>query len=118
MKYAHDSTFKKELTLKLTETLNPSTFVSNFPNFIWLGVLHFLFTTQVYAQGAKWKKLLIHWNENQEKTTSISFQFQRLKLSRESYFTHFLNYGELCKESSTKQATAITSPVDTGRKRT
>ena len=22
--------------------------------------------TQAYAQGAKWKKLLIHWNENQE----------------------------------------------------
>ena len=81
MKYAHDSTFKKDLTLKLTETLNPSTFVSNFRNFVWLGVLHFLFATQAYAQGAKLKKLLIHSNENQEKTTSIGFQFRHPKLN-------------------------------------
>ena len=46
---------------------------------------------------------MIHWNENQEKTTSIGLQFRRPKLSGESCFTHFLNYGGLCKERSTKQ---------------
>ena len=52
MKYAHDSTFKKALPLKLTEKLNPSTFASNFLILYSLGVLHFLFTTEAYAQGA------------------------------------------------------------------
>ena len=45
MKYAHDRTFKKELTLELTETLNASIFACNFLNFTWLVALHFLFTT-------------------------------------------------------------------------
>ena len=30
MKYAHDSTFKKALTMKLTEKVNASTIGSNF----------------------------------------------------------------------------------------
>ena len=105
MQYAHDSTFLKKLTLKLKQTLNPSTFVSSFLNFVLLGVLHFLFTTQGYVQSPKWKKLKIHWNENQEKATSIGLQFHRPKRSGESCFTHFLNYGRLYKERSTKQAT-------------
>ena len=46
-------------------------------------------------------------SENQEKTTSIGLQFHRPKVSRESCFTHLLNYGGLCKERSTKQATDI-----------
>ena len=63
-------------------------------------------------------------NENQEKTKSIkvtlnnsnlsilmtstsAFSFIGLQLSGESCFTHFLNYGGLCKERSTKQATDI-----------
>ena len=50
---------------------------------------------------------MIHCNENQEKTTSIGLQFHRPKLSRESWFTHLLNYGGLCKERSTNQATDI-----------
>ena len=91
--------------MKLTETLNPSTFASSFLNFLWLDVLHFLFTTQGYAQDPRWKKWMIHWNEDQERTTSIGFQFHRPKLRGESCFTHFLNYGGLCKERSTKQAT-------------
>ena len=45
-----------ELTLKLTETLNPSIFFSSFPNLVYLGVLHFLFSAQAYDQSAKWKK--------------------------------------------------------------
>ena len=105
MQYAHDSTFLKKLTLKLKQTLIPSTFVSSFLNFVLLGVLHFLFTTQGYVQSPKWKRLKIHWNENEEKTTSIGLQFHRPKLSGESCFTHFLNYGGLCKERSTKLAT-------------
>ena len=61
-------------------------------------------------------------NENQEKTTSIkvtlnnsnlsilmtwtsAISFIGLQLSGESCFTHFLNYGGLRKERSTKQAT-------------
>ena len=91
--------------MKLIQTLNPPTFVSSFLNFVQLGVLQYLFTTQGYAQGPKWKKLMIHWNGNQEKTTSISLQFHRPELSRERCFTHFLNYGGLCKERSTKQVT-------------
>ena len=98
-----------------TESIN-SPF--QFPKFrLAIGILPCPFTTQAYAQGAKWKKLLIHWNENQEKTASIAFRFLRPKLSRESCFTHFLNYRELCKESCTKKVTTdITSPIDTGCK--
>ena len=44
---------------------------------------------KLYAQGAKWKKLLIDWNEIQENTTSIGFQFLRPKRSRESCFYTF-----------------------------
>ena len=87
-----------------------------FPKFCLVRCFTLLFTTQAYAQSAKWKKSLIHWNENQKKIATIGFQLHHPKLSRESCFTHFLNYRELCKESSTKQATDITSPVDTGRK--
>ena len=87
-----------------------------FPKFCLVRCFTLLFTTQAYAQSAKWKKSLIHWNENQKKIATIGFQFHQPKLSRESCFTHFLNYRELCKESSTKQETDITSPVDTGRK--
>ena len=50
---------------------------------------------------------MIHWNVNQEKITSIGLQFHRPKLSRESSFINFLNYGWLCKERSPKQATDI-----------
>ena len=59
-----------------TESIN---LLFQFPKFRLVGVLHFLFTTEAYPQGAKWKKWLIHWNENQEKTTSIGFQFHRPK---------------------------------------
>ena len=62
------------------------------------------FLLQGYAPGPKWKKLMIYWNENLEKTTSIDLQFHPAKLSGESCFTHFLNYDGLCKERSTKQA--------------
>ena len=55
----------------------------------------------VYAHDPKWKKLLIHWNENQKKTTSIGFQFHRPKLSGDGCFTHFVSYGELYKEIET-----------------
>ena len=54
-----------------TESIN---LLFQFPKFRLVGVFHFL-----YPQGAKWKKWLIHWNENQEKTTSIGFQFHRPK---------------------------------------
>ena len=67
-------------------------------------MLHFLFTTCAYAQGTKWKKLLIDWNKYQENTASIGFQVDRPKLNRESFFTHSINYGRLCTELSTKQA--------------
>ena len=40
-------------------------------------------------------------------TQSICLQFHRPKLSRESCFTNLFNYGGLCKERSTKQATDI-----------
>ena len=35
----------------------------------------------------------------------MGLQFHRPKLSGESCFTHFLNYGGLCKERSTEQVT-------------
>ena len=73
MKYAHDMLPEKTLPLKLTETLNASIFVSCFLDFIQLDVLHFLFTSQAYVQGKKWKKLVTDSNEYQENTTSIGF---------------------------------------------
>ena len=57
-----------------------------FPKFRLVRFLHFVLL-HTYAQGAKWKKLLIDWNENQENTTSIDFQFHPPKLNRESCFT-------------------------------
>ena len=89
MKYAHDSIVRKTLSLKLAEISNASIFVSSFLNFVQFGVSHFFYNTQVYVQGAKWKKLLIDWNEYQENTASIGFQFDSHKLSWESCFTLF-----------------------------
>ena len=90
--------------MKLTQTLNPPTFfVSSFLNFVQLGVLQFLFTTQGYPQGPKWFIEM----ETRKRLDACSFiaQFYRSELSRESCFTHFLNYGGPCKERSTKQVT-------------
>ena len=87
MKYAQDRILQKALPLKLTKTLNASTFVFSFLNIVSLAVLNFLFTTQVYTQGGKWKKLMIEWNEYQENTTTIGFKFLGPKLSLESCFT-------------------------------
>ena len=69
MKYTHDRILQEVLPLKLNETMNALTFVSSFLNIIQLGVLNFLFTTQAYAQGGEWKKLILtDWNEYQEST--------------------------------------------------
>ena len=72
-----------------------------FPKFRLVRFLHFVLL-HTYAQGAKWKKLLIDWIEYQENTSSTGFQFNRPELSRESCFTHSLNYGGPCKERYTK----------------
>ena len=66
---------EKAPLLKLTEQLNAWTFVSIFLDIVLLGVLNFLFTTQAYVQGQKWKKLLTDWNEYQESTTTMAFSF-------------------------------------------
>ena len=63
-----------ERTWKLTDTVNTSTFFSNFPNFVQLGVLHFLFTTQAYAQDAKWKKLLFIEMEIRSRLQASAFR--------------------------------------------
>ena len=103
MRCVHQRIFLKPLPRKLTETLNASIFVSSFLNFFYVGV--FLFTTMVYVQGAKWKKLLIDSNEYQGNTIGK----YRLSVSepqtRESCFALSLNYAGLCKEHSSKQAT-------------
>ena len=78
---------EKATLLKLTEQLNASTFVSSFLDIVLLGVLNFLFTTQAYVQGEKWKTLLIDWNEYQESNTTIGFQFHSRKLRRKICFT-------------------------------
>ena len=105
MRCAHEGIFQKALPLKLTKTLNASIFVSSVLNFVCLGVLHILFTTMVYVQGAEWKKL-IEWNEYQENTIDkYDFPCQSPKLSRESYFALSLNYAGLCKGRSSKQVT-------------
>ena len=52
------------------------------------------------------KELLIDWNEYQENTASIGFQFHSTKLNQESCFTLSFNYAELYKERSTKKATS------------
>ena len=68
LKYAHDTIFQKALALKLIETLNASSFVSSFLNFVLLVVLQFLSATLAYRQGTKWKKLLIDWNDFLQKS--------------------------------------------------
>ena len=65
MRCAQEGIFLKALQFKLSKTFNASIFVSSFLNFVQFGVLHFIFATMVYVQGAKWKKLLIDWNEYQ-----------------------------------------------------
>ena len=77
--------------------------------------LHFLFTTQAYAQGAKWKKLLIHWNENQEKTTSMAFSFIALTLVEKAALHISLIMVDYVKRAL-RNRQQITSHVDTGRK--
>ena len=100
MKYAYDFILEK------AETLNSLNFVFNHLNFAYLSVLQFLVTSQTYAHSAKWKKLLIDWNECQENTTIIGFHFHSPKYSRESCFTLSFCYAGLYKERSTKQTTA------------
>ena len=65
MRCAQEGIFLKALQFKLSKTFNASIFVSSFLNFVQIGVLHFIFATMVYVQGAKWKKLLTDWNEYQ-----------------------------------------------------
>ena len=108
MQYAHDSTFFKKTYIEAHPNTESSNLLFQFPKFRLARVLHIPFTTQGYAQGPKWKKLMIHWNEDQEKATSIGLQFHRPKLSDESCFTHFFNYGGLCKERSMKHETGNT----------
>ena len=59
------------------------------------------------VHGAKWKKLIIDWNEYKDNTASFGFQFHSLKASWESCFTLSFNYAGLCKERSVKQAADI-----------
>ena len=79
-----------ERTCKLTNTVNPSTFFFNFPNFVQLGVLHFLFTTQAYAQDAKWKKLLFIEMEIRSRLQPSAFSFMALKLVEKAVLHIFL----------------------------
>ena len=70
---------------------------------------------------AKWNKLLIHWNENKHRLQASAFSFIALNLAEKVALHIFLIMvntflGELCIENCTKQATDITSPVDTGHK--
>ena len=66
----------------------------------------FILSTQIYVQSAKWKSYwLTDWNEYQESTTSIGFQFHWPKLSRERCFTLPFTYARLYKEHSTREAT-------------
>ena len=61
------------------------------------------------VQGTEWKKLLVDWNEYQENTTSIGFQFQSSKRSQESCHALLFNYAELYNERSMKKATATSN---------
>ena len=45
---------------------------------------------QAYVPNTKWKKLLIDWNEYQEKTTSIGFQFSSPELVGKTVLHVFL----------------------------
>ena len=85
MKYAHDRILQKARPLKLTEKLHKLA-CFQFPKYRLVRCFKLFFTTQAYVQGGKWKKLLIDWNEYQENTTSIGFQFHSPKLSIESCF--------------------------------
>ena len=61
------------------------------------------------VQGTEWKKLLVDWNEYQENTASIGFQFHGTKLSQESCLALLFDYAELYNERSTKKATATSN---------
>ena len=61
------------------------------------------------VQGSEWKKLLVDWNEYQEKTATIGFQFHSIKLGRKSCFALLFNYAELYNERSIKRATATSN---------
>ena len=95
----------KSTSIEAQRNIERIYFRFKFPKFplVKCFILHFCCTA--LSQSAKWKKLLTVWNEYQESTTSIGFQFYRPKLSRESCFSLSLNYSGLYKERSTKKAT-------------
>ena len=82
-----DNLWKRTYYIEADQNTECINLFFQFPKFRLVRCFTLCFTTQVYPQGAKWKKLLIDWNENQENTTSIDFQFHPPKLNRESCFT-------------------------------
>ena len=82
MKYAHRSTECNDLRFQFLK---------------FCLVRCFTLSVQV-VQGTEWKKLLVDWNEYQENTASIGFQFHSTKLSRESCLALLFNYAEVYNE--------------------
>ena len=94
--------------------------VSIWYSFLWSVVLlscfwcfNEIFDADGKNLGNFWKfkiKLLVDWwNEYQENTASISFQFHSTKLSWESSLALLFNYAELYNERFTKKATATSA---------
>ena len=116
----HNSDFK-EYPWKVTAVLQKSMYFKNmlwntecsnlcfqFPKYRTIRCIKLSFNTSnctilwklAYAQGGKWKKLLIYWNEYQEKNTTIGFKFLSPILSRESCFYTLLDYIKALYETS------------------
>ena len=70
-----------------------------FLNFVQSHILHFLFAKQAHVQSAKRNKLLIDWNEYQENSARIGFQFHSPKLVWENWFNLSFNCAGLCKDA-------------------
>ena len=52
---------------------------------------------------------MVDWNEYEENTASIGFEFHSTKLSQEICLALLFNYAELYNERSTKKATATSN---------
>ena len=86
MKYAHWSTECNDLRFQFLK---------------FCLVRCFTLSAQV-VQGTEWKKLLVDWNEYQEYTASIDFQFHSTKLNPESCLALLFNYAKLYNETQRK----------------
>ena len=89
LKYAHDTIFQKALALKLIETLNASSFVSSFLNFVLLVVLQFLSATLAYNRALNERSCWLIEMYIKKTQQAPAFSFMVLNLVEKAVL-HFL----------------------------